>query len=865
MAVSQNDLSAAGRTSLGKVLVVERSATLRHVLRRALTSPANRIVEALASSNEALMRLRTGNRFDAIVLGAPPSEDNNFLNLLGWLAQSKMAEQCVLIAQEDSWLHQFEESRLPGLRHLPWSDFRQLESVLPERDEPEDRTASSPSHTLMSEPDVGNTVQVLLIDDSETVRRHFGRLLQRAGFAVEVADCLAAAQQAADQINVDLFIIDFFLPDGTGAELCARLKTDPRHRNAQFAVLTGTYDEQVIRSCLDAGATECMFKDESQQLFLARVRAMQRNLLHQRSIYAERQRLDGILGAVGDGVYGVDGEGRIRFVNPATLKILGFSGEHELLDHSAREALHFSDIRGQQRELEQDILHNAYLNGDVLHGYESVFWNAAREPVPIECTVLPLTEGDQRQGSVVVFRDISDRKNLEQVRWEAEHDPLTGLMNLRRFRKQAGKMLGRLRTSGAHGALLYIDLDRFSTINDTGGRVAGDRLLVDIASRLGERIREGDILTRHKDDHFLVALPSVRTETLLQLAEGFRKEIESCAWRAGTQRLFASASIGVALMDADTPSLEQVFNQAHLASQIAKLRGRNRVHLYVAERDRQIAEELASGWGARLQQALTGDGFRLELQPVLQTEIAIALVSDGRMPEGARDTLFDATLQLSGEDGEWLGPEEFMPAAERLGMAQDIDRWRLTGVLDALQQRAAAAGDVSVCIKLSGATLMDRHALERIRNQVAGTAIGDGTLVIAISDPVSLGSVSGVRDFMHAMRALGCRFMLDDFGGSRSTFAALRELPLDLVKFSSLFSETVDASELDRRMVASINEIAHSMGLDTLAAGINHPRSLSLANELGIDFVQGVLVGKPLSLERFVAEEPGDIAIGHRA
>ena len=212
--------------------------------------------------------------------------------------------------------------------------------------------------------------------------------------------------------------IHYFLPDGDGDELCRRLREAPTSANTMIAIITGTYREDIIKRCLEAGAVECMFKNEAKELFLARVGSLARQIQMQKKVAAEKQRLDGILGSVGEGVYGVDSEGLVTFLNPTGMRMLGMIDETDVIGKSAHALFHHAAEDGNAIDPAQSPLARAYAEGQVVNALETVFWTRDRTPIPVECSVLPLDIGGRREGSVVVFRNIGERKSADRLRWE---------------------------------------------------------------------------------------------------------------------------------------------------------------------------------------------------------------------------------------------------------------------------------------------------------------------------------------------------------------------------------------------------------------------------------------------------------------
>ena len=213
-------------------------------------------------------------------------------------------------------------------------------------------------------------MRVLFVDDSNSIVVYYSRLLRRHGYEVETARSVQQAYDLALENNFDIAIVDYFMPDENGYVLCQKFRENPATESIRTAVITGTYLDSVIRDCLEAGAVECMFKNEAEELFLARVAAMSRFIEIQRSIEKQRESLAAILESVGEGVYGVDNDGRITFVNPATLDVLGVSNGQSLLGEYAKSSFHRHD---EELSTEKDQLNLAYENGKELRGWETIF------------------------------------------------------------------------------------------------------------------------------------------------------------------------------------------------------------------------------------------------------------------------------------------------------------------------------------------------------------------------------------------------------------------------------------------------------------------------------------------------------------
>ncbi|KPK37548.1 MAG: hypothetical protein AMJ69_11175, partial [Gammaproteobacteria bacterium SG8_47] len=461
------------------VLVIEHSPTLRRAVCKHLL-PAGHHVEELTDFGEASQRLSASTPFDAVVIGWPSHTDPSTDEFLAQLTESPLDTLPILVLGLEADVVKLNWVSTRGrTAFVLWDDYktsdRSLAKLL--------AAQGQAPHDFLSAPQ-GDPIRILFVDDSPTVRAKIRRLLTKHGYEIGSAGSVAEAMDLARTQPFDLAIIDYFMPGATGDVLCHQLRADPRTTQISTAILTSSYADQVIKDCLAAGAVECMFKSEADELFLARVAAMSRSVQITRKIEQERERLASILSSVGDGVYGVDNNGLITFANKAAKSILGYEDDGELIGESPEEIFHPLE-HGAHDMGEQALLHEAYRSGDELHGYETVFRHRDGMNILAECTIIPLHIQDRREGAVVAFRDVTTRKLLEEeLKWQANHDPLTELYNRKYLEDTLEQEVRRLKRSAECSALLYIDLDRFKYINDTTNHATGDRLLIQVSRQL---------------------------------------------------------------------------------------------------------------------------------------------------------------------------------------------------------------------------------------------------------------------------------------------------------------------------------------------------------------------------------------------
>lgn len=837
------------------ILVVERSATLLHLLARTLQAAQVERWSELRGYSEALEHLREsarlGQQYRLVLLGAPARAGRDFLDLLSWLrtAQDAPLPVLVLAHERSAEIEQFVAAR-PDAQHIPWSQFGRIPAAMRQL-APDAGEAAAPG-----ERKPANGIRVLFVDDSPSVRLAFRQLLDRDGYAVEVAGSVEEGYEKAKDGRYDLAVIDYFLGDGDGDQLCRRLRDTRAAAHTMLAIITGNYREDVIKRCLEAGAVECMFKNEAKELFLARVGSLARQIQMQKRVAEEKQRLDGILGSVGDGVYGVDAAGVVTFANPTAMRLLAIADEPQIVGRGAHALFHHASEDGRTLTPEESTLSRAYAAGETLKNLETVFWNRHGEALPVECSVLPLSIGGRREGSVVVFRNISERKSADRLRWELVHDQLTGLYNARHLNAALAAEVARRREHGGYAALLYFDIDRFTHVMDAGGPGVADQLVVDVGAQLARRLREGDVLARLEGDRLALLLTAVQLDNLFTIADGFRELAHQCHYMTNGTRRHATLSAGVAVVSRETPSAEYALERARVACKLAKQRGRDQTQIYVGEHDMRVARELESGWNERFRSAIEEDRFMFEIQPIVpmaaipeQEDQVVA--RHGWRLNGASSSqpyLFELLVRMLGKHGEQISPGVFVPLAERVGMMPRIDLWIVTRALRQLAALKPWASRVSFNVNLSNQTLADPETLKLIADAVRAANAAPGQLVFEITETSEMQNVHTVRRFIQTMKGLGCRFALDDFGTGFSSFTHLRHLPVDFVKIEGSFVEGMADSDLDLKMVQSITQLARSLKLKVIAEHVDSFATLAALRECGVEMAQGHYLGEPRPL-----------------
>jgi len=832
-----------------RVLIVEESATLRYMLGKSLQKQGYELVRA-NSFEEAIASLQSSRQqLHAILIGWPNYEHfDESKQLLVILDREPYSEVPVILLSNDAeldllnWMSTRKKTAL-----VPWENYQEVVSSLETMLNPESREPVIEQRKVYRDE---RKIKILFVDDSKSIRVYYQRLLERNDYTVVTADSVEEAYSIATSEKVDIAIVDYFMPEQNGYVLCQKLRDNPKTSEIRTAVITGTYLDSVIRDCLQAGAIECMFKNEAEELFLARLSGMRRFIEVQRSIEQQRENLAAILESVGEGVYGVDKEGRVTFMNPAALKVLGLHDVKPLLGLNADEAFHVN-----KKSSGSDLLKNAYYSGNQLNGWETQFRHQNGKEIPIDCTLYPLLVNEKKEGSVIAFRDISERKMMEEkLRWQATHDHLTGLYNRRYFESCLEAELDNVKRSGIMSAVVYLDLDRFKYVNDTAGHEVGDQLLVDLSQEVNKKLRRHDIAARIGGDEFALILKNVDESLAINIADVIRISLSKLRVSHKDRTYHVNASFGVALMDSPDITAGDVMANADIACHISKRMGRNQTHLYEKESDERNVMGSELGWSTRIKEALEKDSFVLHYQPILRME-DVDLVNlpaqDGVLWQRHLNDVdkvysYEVLVRMVDKDGEIHYPDSFIPTAERFNLMTDIDMWVLENALQEVVATGASSKKVQLSINISGNTVDSDDSLEIIKSLIERYDVNPQSLTFEVTETCAIANLEDANDFISELRKMGCRFSLDDFGSGFCSFSQLKNLPTDFVKIDGQFVKSMARGATDRAIVTAMNDVAHSLGRYTVAEYVESPEIVRLLKICGVDKVQGNYISLPL-------------------
>ncbi|MDQ7074567.1 MAG: EAL domain-containing protein [Gammaproteobacteria bacterium] len=564
------------------------------------------------------------------------------------------------------------------------------------------------------------------------------------------------------------------------------------------------------------------------------VEAREQNLkLHNKELIVERNFVKGILDTAEALILTQDSKGKVILCNSYAASLSGYNIEK--IQSSYFLDLHDDDeLRAPLKETLMKLVDGELNksrgegrivceNGSLRH----ILWSFSK-----------LEKQKSGQSMLSIGLDITEIKRVEsRIAWLADHDPLTELFNRRRFQDELEGALAWSRRSEKSGALLYLDLDNFKDINDTGGHHSGDALLRSVSATLSKVTREVDIIGkgimgRLGGDEFGIVFRDTDQAGIITVVERMRAEMKKIRHSVNGQVHSISTSIGVALFPQHGDSMEELMANADLAMYQAKSAERGSWHIFSA--DEQVREHLHERilWKERIEMAIKHERFVLYYQPILN--IQSNTISH-----------YEALIRMIGDEGEIIPPISFIPIAEQNGLISLIDRYVLERAIRQQVTLSDEGEEVTIAINLSGRAFEDSGLLAFIKKQIFDSGADPKRLIFEITETEAVADMASARVLMGALKKLGCQFALDDFGVGFASFTYLKELPVDYVKIDGSFIRDLPEKRDNQIFVKALSDVARGFGKKTVAEFVDSEETIRLLHLFHVDYAQGYYVGKP--------------------
>jgi diguanylate cyclase (GGDEF)-like protein/PAS domain S-box-containing protein len=552
-------------------------------------------------------------------------------------------------------------------------------------------------------------------------------------------------------------------------------------------------------------------------------------------VHLEHERLSSITLNIGDGVCAIDADGRLTFVNPAAADLTGLPPLNVTGDQAAERAVAAPDFllvpareaMRTRRAVREDDARFRGSNGRVF---------------PVAYTASAVVSDGEPSGAVIAFRDITERKAFEdELHHHAFYDSLTGLANRRLLVDRLDQALRRSALDRKTHALIFIDVDRFKSVNDSLGHVTGDEFLVAIGNSLKRAVRGPDLLARFGGDEFVVLLENVAgQDEAVGVARRICAAVEQPMVLPGGYELVATVSVGIAMTEPGKTT-DDVLRDADVAMYEAKAKGGGGVYKVFDEVSMGTRSAKRLQIEADLRKGLERDELEVHYQPFFSL--------DGKRIVGA-----EALVRWRHPTIGLIGPAGFIPIAEETGLILPVGRYVLDQACrQARSIRDRLGVDLPVSVNLSPRQFQESGLLSQVAAALGASGVPPESLTFEITESMVMEDLSGARDVMKKLNRLGVRLAIDDFGTGHSSLAYLKQFPVHEVKVDRAFVKGVAESRIDLAIVRAVIELADAIGIAAVAEGVETLDQVAGLRALGCRIAQGYFFSHPLPAKEFDA------------
>lgn len=684
---------------------------------------------------------------------------------------------------------------------------------------------------------------VLIVDDRRENHRAFEKILENLNANFYNAMNGEEALSLALRHPFAVILMDVMMPLMDGFETAAMLRVNQETLYTPIIFITAAdrNDEFEFRG-YEVGAVDYLFKPIKPITLESKVKVFL-ELTHQRDVISRtlddmkrlKERHQLLLQSIGEGVIGIDEGGQIVFSNPASRKILGYN-EQQMEGRRVDEIMCAGDAKVSALKWDHTRVYQECFKGNIYRDAMATFRKADGSVCPVEYTSTPVLENGTVTGVVMVFQDISERKKTEDrlIRL-AQFDSLTGLTNRHAFTQLLAQVIARASRSQGKVALLFLDLNRFKQVNDNLGHEVGDLLLREVATRLKQSVREGDILSRLGGDEFTIVIESVNTvRNAVSVAQNVISSFEEPFYIL-EHEIHIGASIGIALFPDSALDTKALLKCADIAMYKAKEETRSSYSFFTSAMQDRVHSELRLE--NQLRQALRDNQFELYYQPKYNamTQKIVGL---------------EALIRWIKKDGSIVPPSEFMAKAEEMGIIIEMGEWVAYQACKQAKEwlDEGLLGDgISVAINVSMQQIHNSNITQTIVNALDAHRLPAQRLELEVTESIMMDDVPKSIRILQDFHDLNVKISVDDFGTGYSSLNYLHQLPLDALKIDKSFVQAIGQSRHSDDIVKAILALAHTLNLVVVAEGVETHEHLAFLQDHHCDVIQGFLFSKPLS------------------
>ena len=698
------------------------------------------------------------------------------------------------------------------------------------------------------------SVSILVVDDDERARESLSVLLRRRWEDITEAEDGEVAISLIQQRQFRIIILDLNMPKKSGDQVLAFIKE--KKIDSTVIVISGETSVNKVTEAVRLGAYDIFKKPYSfDELEHAIGNALDRSRVEEekkqiQNRLAHSERLHRyMVDNSPDLIYILNLKGEFSFVNDSVTKLLGYEKD-DLLGR------HYSQFIAEEDRMKAEYLFNERRRSSRSNRTVelSLKCNSSDPSKPFDFNVCPIelnsmgiysvdVKGSKKvstyQGTYGVARDISSRKKAEKlITFQAYHDLLTKLPNRAMLLDRLDLAIKQSMRSKETLIVMFLDLDRFKLINDSFGHVVGDQLLVEVAERLKQEIRTGDTLARLGGDEFMLLLPQPTSrEQAEKVAQKLIASLQQ-PFYLRSKEVYVNVSIGIAVFPDDSADINTLIKNADMAMYDVKSTGKNGYAFYDDKLEHAAAEKISIESGLR--NALKNDELEVFYQPQYNSQ-------------SKRIVGVEALLRWNHPQQGLRAPAYFIEQAEESRIIQQISEWVLQRVAtDLFEDPRFEQSDIKVSINLSASDIHQKAFPENLVTFTEGAGIDPGRLEIEITENMFMNDIQACTHKLQVLSNRGISIAIDDFGTGFSSLNYLRELPVHTVKIDYSFVSEIEHSRKGAAVVAAIVGMAHGLGINIVAEGVENEQQAEYLEGLGCHTLQGFLYSKPLKIEEFL-------------
>ena len=555
----------------------------------------------------------------------------------------------------------------------------------------------------------------------------------------------------------------------------------------------------------------------------------------EKQLHFEKELAQTTINSIGDGVITVNKDYLIKTINPVA-EVLADVKSKDVLNKNIL-SIYEDESNKQHSKIGDDILNKK--------GERSIFdFSLTKKDgakFEVEHTVAPITDQSKKiLGAVIILRDVTKVRTMEKrLSYQASHDSLTGLINRREFELQLQLAIRKAQTNEVSHSICFLDLDKFKIINDTSGHAAGDEFLKQISKTIQSILRKTDILARLGGDEFAILLDSCSIHKAKTICNQIIKTIKNTRFSWDNNSFETGASIGIFPITKLTASSSEVMSSVDAACYEAKNKGRNRIQVFEPDNAEFVKHQLETSWIQKIKDAIADDSFELYFQELRNIN-----------PHYPTPKTIEILMRLNSQ-GKVIGPDSFMSTAERYNLMPSIDEWVISHAFDFIKDYTIKhKTDIRVAINLSGQSLSEDSVLNLIVNKLRkNKGLKKELICFEITETAAIANMSKAIEFIAAVKQMGCKFSLDDFGSGLSSFSYLKNMPVDNIKIDGIFIRDIHTDAVNKVFVESIHNISKIMGIKTTAEYVENQEILDCITDIGIDYAQGYHISKPAPIK----------------